>query len=212
MSTNHPYVEIIEVQHEQLDDAVSILARAFENDPTTRYLFSGHASFPSDQAWELYLYVCEMHLDHGYPIIGVKSDSQLVGIACIQPPGTESPSNPESSPYEIRFGTFIGKHVMKRVMGYARVTSEHIPEKPHFYLTALGVHPDEQGKGYARALLDAVHHLSDVHPASIGFSLDTGNPVNVPMYEHCGYRITAKTKLEELDLWCMFRSKESCNP
>ncbi len=93
---------------------------------------------------------------------------------------------------------------MQRMMKYAQVTSEHMPDESHFYLTALGIHPDEQSKGYARALLDAVHERSDAHPTSTGVSLDTGNPVNVPMYEHCGYRLVAKTKLEELGLWCMF--------
>ncbi|MBT4511952.1 MAG: GNAT family N-acetyltransferase [Chloroflexi bacterium] len=137
------------------------------------------------------------------------SDSRLVGVSCIQPPDIESQPNPEPSQYEMRFGAFIGEQVMQRVMKYAQVTSEHIPDESHFYLTALGVHPDEQRKGYARALLNAVHELSNAYPTSIGVSLDTGNRANVPMYEYFGYRIVAKTKLKELDLWCMFRPNEA---
>lgn len=209
MTEKYPSCEIVEIKREQLDEGVKILAQAFESDPTTRYLFSGHEASFADQAWELYLYICEMHLAHGYPIFGALSDSRLVGVACIQPPDVNSQTNQEPNQYEIRFGSFIGEQVMQRMVEYGKVTSEYVPKESHVYLTALGVNPDEQGKGYARALIDAVHQLSDTHPTSIGVSLDTGNPINIPMYEHFGYRIVAKTQLEDLDLWCMLRSKQT---
>ena len=202
----YPSFEIVEIQEEQLNESVNILARAFENDPTTRYLFSEHAAPIKDAVWELYLYICERQLNQRLPILGAVSDSRLVGVACIQPPDTNSQPNQEPSQYEMRFGDFIGEQVMQRMIEYGQVTSAHLPNESHVYLTAVGVHPDEQGKGYGRALLDAVHKLSDTHPTSMGVSLDTGNAVNVPMYEHFGYNMVAKTKLEELDLWCMFRS------
>ncbi|MFQ5795461.1 MAG: hypothetical protein ACE5JP_10490 [Candidatus Bipolaricaulia bacterium] len=69
----------------------------------------------------------------------------------------------------------------------------------------MGVHPETQGKGHRRALLNAIHALSEAHPTSIGVALDTENPVNVPLYKHFGYRIVKKTKLDDVDVWCMFR-------
>jgi hypothetical protein len=59
--------------------------------------------------------------------------------------------------------------------------------------------------GYGRRLLDEVQALSDAHPTSTGVGLDTEKPSNVSFYEHCGYRVTGKTNLKHVDIWCMFR-------
>ena len=69
----------------------------------------------------------------------------------------------------------------------------------------IGVHPEAQGRGYGRMLLDAVQALSEGHSTSTGVALDTENPENVPIYEHCGYRVIAETNLEGVPIWCMLR-------
>lgn len=48
--------------------------------------------------------------------------------------------------------------------------------------------------------------LGPPHPTSSGVALDTTNPVNVPFYEHHGYRVLKQMRVDDaLDVWCMFR-------
>ena len=47
--------------------------------------------------------------------------------------------------------------------------------------------------------------MSAAHPVSRGVALDTETTANVSLYEHCGYRVTAQSRLEDVPIWCMFR-------
>ncbi len=70
----------------------------------------------------------------------------------------------------------------------------------------IGVHPAEQGRGYGRRLLAAIHALSAHHPTSTGVYLDTENPASKAFYERCGYRLLAEERLDDgVDIWCLFR-------
>ena len=62
----------------------------------------------------------------------------------------------------------------------------HIPDEPCYFLDAIGVHPRAQGRGLGRSLIEPeLHHaFAEGLPAF----LETGNPDNVPMYEHLGFR------------------------
>jgi ribosomal protein S18 acetylase RimI-like enzyme len=89
---------------------------------------------------------------------------------------------------------------------------------PHYHLGVLAVHPDRQGKGVGRVLLDALHRLSASDPASTGVSLNTEKTTNVELYRHVGYRVIGEAGLADgapvapesaergtLHTWCLFR-------
>ena len=35
--------------------------------------------------------------------------------------------------------------------------------------------------------------------------MTTQHPANVPLYEHCGYRVVGRERLGDRDPWCLFR-------
>ena len=199
-------VHVIEIGKERLDEAVEILTLAFENDPTSQYFFSDHDRPLINMVRELYRYICERQLAYDYPILGSLNNDRLSGVACVQPPGVKAQPNLKPEQYEKRFGSLIGRNALNRMMKHHKVTSTHLLDKLCYYLVALGVHPDEQGQGYGRALLDAVHDIVDLDADSIGTSLDTTNPVNAPMYEHFRFQVIAEDNVDNaLDVWIMFR-------
>jgi ribosomal protein S18 acetylase RimI-like enzyme len=69
----------------------------------------------------------------------------------------------------------------------------------------LGVHPNFQRKGYARALLEVLHARSEAHPTSIGVYLETANPQNVALYKYFGYHLKAQVNINGVENFIMFR-------
>lgn len=208
---NQTSAKVIDIRHEHLDLAVEVLALAFEHDPLIHYFFSGYEAEHLSLVKELFRYICERRLAHRWPILGRMIDTQLVGVACPTPPERESLPRSDTNAYEQRFRSGVGEVVINRIDKFTQVVGKYSPGQPHFYLTAMGVHPQAQATGHGRAILEAVHTLSEAHPTSIGVGLDTENPANLPFYEHFGYHIVAKTQLEDVDIWCLFRPNGTDN-
>jgi len=206
LSMNQSSGNIINIPRERLDKAVEVLALAFEHDPAIQYLFSS-VNQPGAfryQLRELYHYVCMVRFELQLPLLGCVVDNQLVGVACVAELVAKPMTDHLIKMYE-RLKSVFGPETTSRLEAYAQLTDQFRPKQPHFYLRVIGVHPEAQGKGYGRILLEAVHELSEAHPTSTGVALDTENADNVPFYQHCGYALIAKTKLEQLAIWCMFR-------
>ena len=64
---------------------------------------------------------------------------------------------------------------------------EHIPDEPCWFLDILAVREAARGRGLASALVG--HGLERAHAAGVPTILETGNPANVPMYAHLGFRV-----------------------
>lgn len=64
---------------------------------------------------------------------------------------------------------------------------EHVPDEPCWFLDILGVRRAARGRGLASALVG--HGLDRARAAGLPAILETGNPANVPMYEHLGFRV-----------------------
>jgi GNAT superfamily N-acetyltransferase len=206
MSTNQSQGNIINIPHERLEEAVEILALAFEHDPAIQYLFSGvsqQAAFHY-QLRELFRFACAVRFDLESPLLGYVVDNELAGVACVGAPVDKPLSDPLIKMYE-RLKSVIGPEAANRLEAHGQLTDRYRPEQPNYYLIVIGVHPKSQGKGYGRILLDAVHALSEADPKSTGVALDTANATLVPLYEHFRYSVIAKANLEHVDFWFMFR-------
>jgi GNAT superfamily N-acetyltransferase len=63
----------------------------------------------------------------------------------------------------------------------------HLPDEPCWFLDILAVRVAARGRGLASALVR--HGLERAHAARLPAFLETGNPANVAMYEHIGFRV-----------------------
>ncbi len=91
---------------------------------------------------------------------------------------------------------------------YDQIKHRLAPAQPHHYLTALGVLPACQGKGFGGALLGRADELAHSHPESQGVALDTEVPDNVTFYQRRGYRVTAEDHLADVPMWFLYRPSE----
>lgn len=199
--------KVIDISWARLDEAAEVLARAFVDYPVSRYIFPDHGAAERHLP-EVFRFMCGARLANGDPVKGIVRNGRLVGVASLD--GPEQKPWPE--PMEHAFADFAeraGDGVSERFEQYAELTAEHRPAEPHFYLIILGVLPEAQGQGYGRALLDEVQAMSAAHPVSQGVALDTETTANVSLYEHCGYRVTAQSRLDDVPIWCMFRPDDA---
>ena len=70
---------------------------------------------------------------------------------------------------------------------------KHHPKAPHYYLFAVGVTPEAQGKGLGGAILR--EGLKRADEAGAMAYLENSNPKNTLLYERLGFRVTAPLPL-----------------
>jgi ribosomal protein S18 acetylase RimI-like enzyme len=194
---------IIDIPRDREAEAVEVLARAFEHDPSIQYFFPSDPDNPV-RVRELFRFLCDVQFELGFSPLGCLHQGQLVGVAFVAEPADEPWAESLVDLWE-SFTASVGPETTRRLEAYGQLIDRLRPDEPHFYLDAIGVIPEAQGRGHGRQLLDAVHDLSESHPTSTGVALDTENQLNVPLYEHLGYHLITKAKLGELDVWWMFR-------
>jgi ribosomal protein S18 acetylase RimI-like enzyme len=79
----------------------------------------------------------------------------------------------------------------------AAVHQEALSE-PHYYLFALGVRPDQQGRGVGTSLIKPTLERATIEARPI--YLETQSPENVGLYERLGFAVVSDTPVPELDL------------
>jgi GNAT superfamily N-acetyltransferase len=202
--SNHANADVANLTWEHLDDAVEVLAAAFVADPLMRYLFQDRSSGYRGHLNELFRFSCEVRLHLRWPLLGVMDGNRLVGIVGVSEPAEKAWPPALIEAYD-RLKSHIGVSATDRLEKYSDAPKEYLPSGPYYHVGIIGVHPRAQGKGYGRVLLDSVHALSDVHPTSVGTALDTESATNVRIYERLGYRLVGSTRVDDLDIWCLFR-------
>jgi len=205
MSTGDNSSNLIQVTADSLDEAVEVLALAFENDPFINYLLSHDEKNYFDKVREIFRFVCEARLELGLPLLGGVNHSRPVGVACVSVPEKKDWPIPLIEKNE-KLKAFIGSEASGIMKKFSNLSKQYAPEKPHHYLAAIGVHPEFQRNGFGRLLLDEVHEIAESHTESVGVYLETTNQVNVDLYEYFGYHLVARDTLDGIvELWYMFR-------
>lgn len=204
MTNTQTAISVVDIPSERLDEAANVLVRAFEDYPLMRYFFEDKGNDYFRCVRDAMHFVCAARLTLGYSLKGVEEEGRLVAVACINhPEEKEWPASLENDMNTLMES--LGEQAATRLGQFGELVGAHHPQQPHFYLVAVGVEPQAQGKGYGRALLELVQEMSQAHPFSTGVGLDTETPLNVPLYQHFDYQVTGQGKLEEIDIWFFFR-------
>ena len=200
--------KVFELDESRAEEAIDLLALAFEEDPAYRYFCSAERPGYRRRLRIVFRSVWALWSSSDQPVLGIVSGQRLAGLALLQPPGAHFAAWPQLR-WLLTVALLTGPRVPWRILGDMRIAEPARPAEPHFFLLILAVHPDFQGSGCARTLLESLQARSERHPSSKGVCLDTENPKNVPFYEHIGYRVIARNSYADLEIITLFRSDES---
>ena len=200
--------EVFELDESAAGEAVDLLVLAFERDPAYRYFCSAERSGYRRRLRVVFRSGRALQRSSGQPVLGILAGHRLAGLAMIQEPGTSVSIWAQLS-WLLKIALLTGPRVPWRIVRDMRIAERARPVESHFYLPLLAVHPDFQGSGCGRVLLEALQSLSERHSTSRGVCLETENPDNVPFYEHLGYRVIARHKDAALEITTLFRALPS---
>ena len=196
---------MLHLARDRSPDVVDVMMDAFYDYPVMRWAI-GDVGADYDRRLRVMLDVfAASKFLRDYPVLGVADDSERLVAVALVIPATRLPMPPElERRYEELFSV-LGAEGEARLSAMSEVDARLEVEEPHYYLTMIGVRHSEQGKRYARQLMDAVHEMSLGDSSSRGVALTTETAENVPLYEHFGYRVVGHEQLDGLQTWMMYR-------
>ncbi|HEU4758884.1 MAG TPA: GNAT family N-acetyltransferase [Dehalococcoidia bacterium] len=178
----------------QVREAGAMLAAAFHDDPFSLFLLPDERSRPR---WLTLLNTAGLRLalpeGHAYTI----QSGGAPGVIALVPPGRY----PLPAWRSLRFLASVAlrpppfgpplRSLVRGLQALRLVERLHVKE-PHWYVHALGVHPNQQGKGLGRALLDPALALADRD--RLPTYLETSNPRNLTFYGHFGFEMVEEVR------------------
>jgi GNAT superfamily N-acetyltransferase len=162
---------------EDLDGLTATLTAAFGDDPLWSWAFPDQEKLG---VWWRFLirsalrYPCTWMLD-GYAAVAV----------WIPPDGVELTEDEEAQ-IEPLLRDLAGPRAGEIVQLLQRFDASHPDGPPHYYLSLLGVHPEQRGKGLGMGLLAENLEASDAE--GVPAYLESSNSANDSRYERLGFR------------------------
>jgi GNAT superfamily N-acetyltransferase len=161
-----------------LDGLTTTLTAAFENDPLWSWAFPD----PEDMAvWWRQLYLSSALR---FPWVWVSGD--YAAVSSWIPPGESELTEDAEKRIEPLLTELIGPRAAAVVELVNRFDAAHPSERPHYYLSLLGTHPQQRGRGLGMALL--AENLERTDAEGFPAYLESTNPANNARYERLGFR------------------------
>ena len=198
-------IKITSLNTQDTEKVIEVLFAAFEQDPLMLYFFGNEYQNLAKYVME---YLCNLAHLSNLSLWGATFEGELKGVALITPPEAVNRNQQQAiAKLDEQLAIAVGEAVFTRIEAYFQIMEAGKPKQPHFYIDILGVMPETQGQGVGKALLEAIHKMSESSPQSCGVALDTENERNLGFYESLGYSVSTITNLERLKIWSMFRSE-----
>ncbi len=198
-------IEITRLNTKDTENVVEIFLTTFENYPLMEFFFGD--KYKQSMKY-LIKSMCDETSIADNLLLGAFVEGKLQGVAFITPP--KKPKNNQkmesiTSDLEEEFAKAIGEEALMRIEAYSNLKKANKPPSLHFYINAIGVHPQSQGKGIGKAILSQVHQMSEQDSDSQGVALDTQTEENVGYYQRFGYDVSTTAELENVNNWFMLR-------
>ena len=196
-------VEIARAGTDEVDAAVAALAEAFAADPLMGYLFGDHPRGVRASTMAFFSILLRVRLALGMPALVLRRDGEVLGAAM----GYDAtrPQWPASLAAEWARFEASAPELADRMAAYDEISEAHAPAADHYYLGVLGVHPELQGRGAGKALLEAYCEASLADGRSGGVYLDTANPRSLAFYDRNGFERRGEGRLGPVSIRRVFR-------
>ena len=163
-----------------LDAVAAIMAGAFYEDPVWAWAFPDPAR-RLEQHRAAWGFLIEAALGYGWVRVDEEGRAAAVWIP---------PDEPELGPggaerFDDLLRELLGDGAGRALDTVERFGHAHPAERPHYYLSLLGTHPDHRGKGVGMALL--ADCLTQIDAEGAAAYLESTNPANHRRYEGLGF-------------------------
>jgi GNAT superfamily N-acetyltransferase len=192
------------VSIDDVDESVRALVDAFAADTLIDFLFYSHPKGVATGAHSFFSILLRARIALRMPSILCRQGNRIAGVAMGY--NTDPPEWPESFNEEWRALAAQTPGFAKRLAVYEAIATRCVPSEPHYYLGVIGVHPDFQGQGYGKKLLDEVCRLSASDEHSTGVYLETASPASLKFYYRNGFVLRGQGEIGGAPLWCVFRA------
>jgi GNAT superfamily N-acetyltransferase len=201
--TDAPILELRGVRGEEI---VDVLCDAFHDYPVMHHVI-GDSDYDARLRRLVGVFVAARVLSR-HPMYAIEAAGRLVAAGTTTPPGAGA-APPEFPALRDAVWKELGEEALARYRALVAVW-ESVPfPEPHLHLNMLGTRRSHAGRGFGRRILEAVQDASR-RAATRGVSLSTEDPRNVPLYEHCGYRVLHHARVtDSLETWLLFRENPS---
>lgn len=187
------------VNESNMAQAVSILADAFHDDPVMNWMLGNPESMAP--VFELML---PTFVPHGYTYM----DPQGRGVASWLGPSQKLKwdFNLSNAARVFRLG---GLTSLYRLSLGAITTEKHHPEKPHYFLFAIGASSARRGQGIGTSLI--THLLRSCDEEQIPAYLENSKEENLRFYQGHGFEVMEQIRFKKSapPLWLMWREPKS---
>ena len=173
-----------------------ILARAFADDPVTRWMLPRESRL--EPGFEFYFRRIWLPHDAVYETADGRA------VAAWLPPGKAHMSIVEQLRLLPGMAAVVGRDLPRILAGTGAMEKNH-PQESHWYLNMIGVEPSGQGRGHGSALL--AHTLARCDAEGSPAYLDATTERSIGLYERHGFEVTEEVRLPKggPPFWRMWR-------
>ena len=192
---DRPERNLVRPGADDIDWMTDLLTLAFLTEAPTTHLFVG----PRRERQVRYFMRCSVAYAVHFGECHASTDRRGVALwllpgATAMTPGRMRKAGMFAAPWR------MGPRAFFRFMGFAahtdRLHRAAVPS-PHYYLFALGVHPDARGEGIGRRLMRAMFERADRERRPV--YLETQEDRNVRLYESLGFDVVSAEPFPKLD-------------
>lgn len=179
---------------------VSLMCRAFDDDPFINYLVKQDARRTERMARFMDTGLMRLTFPYGETYVTEAGD----GAALWNPPG----GRPHGMLADLSMLPMLVRvsglgNLTRSIGAFSRAEKLH-PHEPHYYLLGIGVDPERQGRGIGSSLIAPMAERCDRE--GIGAYLESSKERNVPLYERFGFQVREVVEFKDgPSVWTMWR-------
>lgn len=196
---------VVPIPRERASLVIDTLTQAFHDYPVMRFVLGQCGEHYGTRLRTLVGFFVMARALRDEPLFGIPEGDVLSAAAIVSyPERAESPA--ELGLLRQQVWAEVGEDARVRYDLCGQVWRPLGVEVPHIHLNMIGVLPSHQGLGLARRLLERVSDLSRSTAGSMGVTLTTEDPANVPIYQRMGFDVVGHALVApQLETWAMFR-------
>jgi ribosomal protein S18 acetylase RimI-like enzyme len=187
------------VEQDDVDALGRTLARAFHDDPVTRWVYAGE---PRRPIWAERFFAWQVRRLLTQDVSWTTADGAGGAALWALPDRWRESARETLSLLRLTLPSVLPR-LPRIVRGLGQVEVRH-PSERHLYLAVLGVDPDRQGEGVGSALIQPGLDLCDRE--RLPAYLETGEEINLNFYGRHGFRVVDRIELPKgPPVWFLWR-------